>query len=256
MKRKNLNLAGRKLSYLDNEKPGQALVCLHGHFGCAAMFSFMENVHDGRLILLDQQGHGESDPGSSYRTADYLDDLAHLLAHEAIVKPILLGHSLGGVNAYCYAAQTGNVRLLIIEDIGTEVDCSNEFILQLPSSFASLYEAERELAKIGLPFDQYFLESIRYDGEHWKFQFDAAGMVTSQREMNGAHWQDWERITCPILLLHGTNSWACRTDNILAMPQRNPHAELIVYENAGHTLHDECREKFCADVRGFLQRHG
>ena len=79
-------------------------------------------------------------------------------------------------------------------------------------------------------------------------------MVVSQQEMNGDHWAKWDAITCPILLLHGTKSWASNTANILAMKERKPNTRLLVYEGAGHTLHDECRERFCADIKNFIGR--
>ncbi|WP_417069307.1 alpha/beta fold hydrolase [Niveibacterium terrae] len=252
MQRKTLQVGGQTLSYLDNERAGPTLICLHGHFGCAAMFSFMQHVHDGRLLLLDQRGHGLSEHFPTYRTDDYVDDLAALIAHEQISDPALLGHSLGGINAYTFAARYGNVSRLIIEDIGTEVDCSNEWVLKLPREFATVLDVEQALAAIGMDFEPYFTESLRYDGLKWRYLFDYDGMVVSQRQMNGDHWPQWDAITCPILLLHGTKSWASNTANILAMKERNPNTSLLIYEGAGHTLHDECRERFCADVKNFI----
>ena len=252
MKRKYADIDGRRVSYLDNEKEGPALVCLHGHFGCASMFTFLDGVHDGRLILADQRGHGLSDRASSYRTDDYCADLERILGLEGIREPVLLGHSLGGTNAMRYAATRAGVKALIIEDIGTIVQCSNESFRALPSSFDSVYDAHASFKKAGIGFDSYFMESLRYDGEKWKFNFDCVDMIESQIEMNGDHWSDWGRLACPILLMHGTKSWACTTENILEMGRRNDRAKVILYEGVGHTIRDEARERYCADVKNFL----
>ena len=252
MKRKEIHINGQKLSYLDNEQAGRALICLHGHFGCGALFSFMEDVFDGRLILIDQRGHGNSARGESYRTSDYVADLRAFCDTEHIDQPVLLGHSLGGVNAYHYAAETKNVHKLIVEDIGTEVDSSNEFILGFPREFRSLSEVQVAFEQAEMAFSPYFIESIRYDGTKWKFQFNYEDMVASQKEMNGQHWSQWEKVECPILLMHGRNSWACTTSNMQEMARRNKHARLIIYDDAAHSLHDDQRERFCSDVKVFL----
>jgi len=253
LKRKTLDINGRTLSYLDNEKDGQALVCLHGHFGCGAMFSFLNDIFSGRLILPDQRGHGYSGWCGEYATSGYVDDADRLLRHENVTRPIVLGHSLGGVNAYHYTARHKDVKALIVEDIGTEIELSNDFILEFPREFGTMWDAHKAFEKAGLEFDPYFLESVRHDGRVWKFQFDYEGMAKSQRGMNGAYWDVWESIECPILLLHGKNSWACTTDNILEMGRRNRNVKTIIYEDAGHTLHDEYRERFTADVIGFIR---
>jgi esterase len=252
MKRKEIIVNNHKISFLDNEKSGKVLICLHGHFGCGSMFSFMQTIFETRVILIDQRGHGNSEKCSSYRINDYMDDLVSFCVKEKIVNPILLGHSLGGTVIMHYAAENKNVEKLIIEDIGTEVECSNEFILKLPKYFSSLYEVEKAFESINMEFDQYFAESIRYDGEKWKFQFDYNDMVESQINMNGNHWEYWDKIEVPILLLHGEKSWASNTKNILEMKKRKTETQLIIYKETGHTLHDEKREQYCKDVKSFI----
>lgn len=101
--------------------------------------------------------------------------------------------------------------------------------------------------------DSYFGESLRYDGVSWRFTFDYQDMVDSQRQMNGNYWNEWKQLRCPTLLLHGTKSWACQTVNILAMQASRPSVELRLYDEAGHTLRDECRPRYCKDVAAFLQ---
>ena len=253
MRRKTLTKSN-KISYLDNEKDGQALVCLHGHFGCASMFTFLENEYSGRLILIDQRGHGYSDHCQTYRTDDYINDLKEVLQVERVANPIILGHSLGGVNAYHYASKYGNVKALIIEDIGTQVNCSNEFIKNLPNEFNSLYDIEVAFEKIDMKLDQYFLESISYDGLHWKFLFDYDGMVISQKEMNGIHWKYWDDLSCPVLLMHGTKSWACETKNIKEMKKRNKNTFLKIFDGVGHTIRDERRTEYIATIKEFLKQ--
>ncbi len=114
-----------KLSYLDADTEGMPLVALHAHWMEAATFRLLaESLASAwRLVALDQRGHGFSDHARSYRREDYLGDLEALLDHLGLKNVILRGNSLGGVNAYQYAAKRpGRVRALVVEDIGVEID--------------------------------------------------------------------------------------------------------------------------------------
>jgi esterase len=252
MKRKTMDINGLTISYLDNEKDGQAMVCLHGHFGTGSMFKFMEKNYSGRVIVPDLRGHGLSEHAASYKRDDYIDDLKKLIDNLGLENPILLGHSLGGVNVYQYASIYKNVSKIIVEDIGTEILSSNEFIADFPVLFDSIWDVSNEFEKRKRQLSSYFMESLYYDGLYWKFRFRYQDMIQSQIELNGDYWSDWENITCPILLLHGAQSWACKTSNIKEMASRNKHTILKIYENAGHAIHEDESERFCEDIKEFL----
>jgi len=57
-----------------------------------------------RLIALDQPGHGYTTHAAGYTRKHYLADLSALFDHLRINEAVILGHSLGGVNAYQFAA--------------------------------------------------------------------------------------------------------------------------------------------------------
>ena len=252
MKRKTICRDGVHLSFLDNEKHGPALICLHGHFGCASFYTFMAKVFEGRIILPDQRGHGLSDHAASYERSDYVEDLRCLIGELGLSEPILFGHSLGGANAYQYAATYGNVSMLIIEDIGTEIDGSNEFILALPESFDSIWDVHEAFKALDRTLTPAFSESLTYDGVKWKFRFDYADMVESQRCLNGDYRDDWKKIGCPVLLMRGGKSPVTTIENMREMIAWNPNASLAIFENAGHAIHNDERGVFCESIRRFL----
>jgi len=252
MKRKTIKINGLNISYLDNEILGQSLVCLHGHFGAGSMFKFLEKFYSGRIIIPDLRGHGFSDHASSYKREDYIDDLKKLIDNLELKNPILFGHSLGGTNVLQYASIYQNASKIIIEDIGTEVSSSNEFVANFPEIFDSIWDVNNEFIKQGRPLSLYFMESLYCDGLNWKFRFSYKDMIQSQIELNGNYWSDWENIKCPILLLHGAKSWACKTSNIKEMAERNKNVTLKIYENAGHAIHDDERKQFCEDIIEFI----
>jgi pimeloyl-ACP methyl ester carboxylesterase len=59
-----------------------------------------------RVVAVDLRGHGESDkPGQEYTMAGLADDLAWLCGQLGVEKPVVVGHSMGGVVALQLAAR-------------------------------------------------------------------------------------------------------------------------------------------------------
>lgn len=193
MKRKFFTSDALRLSYLDFEGDGRPiLVCLHGHFGNANMFApLAEALPDWHVYSLDQRGHGWSDHAESdgYRRADYIGDVLHFMDQILNGKPfVLLGHSLGGVNAYQVAAKRKDcVRGLIIEDIGAVVSDDLSFAASIVDSAPTLRALGESLKAFGISDARYFIESAYEDESGWHFRFDKQHLPVSQHELNG----DW-----------------------------------------------------------------
>ena len=116
MEREYFHHAGLRFSYLDQDNNAQAgnahagkrvLIALHAHIMEATTFAPLAAAlaPAWRVIALDQRGHGYSDHPSTYTREDYLGDLQALFEHLNLSGAVLLGNSLGGVNAYQFAAQ-------------------------------------------------------------------------------------------------------------------------------------------------------
>jgi esterase len=256
MQRKNQLINNLNISFLDNEKNGAALICLHGHFGTASNFAFIEKIFDGRVIIPDLRGHGLSEHAENYNIDEYLKDLEGLITFLNVKTPTIIGHSLGGIIAMVYEAKHQNSQMLIIEDIGTEVNGSNEFLNKFPGEFYSIYEVDKTFKDtLGRSLSTYFMESLYYDTISWKFRFNYDDMIKSQNAINGNYWNEWGKINCPVLIMKGAKSWATKKENVEEMINRNKMAELIHYQNAGHGIHDEEREKFCDDFTHFIKKN-
>ena len=72
------------------------------------------------LILMDARGHGLSDPPSASDPADaQVEDLAGLIRELKLVKPILMGHSMGSASVAWFAAKYPDIpRAIVLEDPG------------------------------------------------------------------------------------------------------------------------------------------
>lgn len=104
-----LHRDGVALYYERREGPGTPVVLIHG-WCCDHTFlapqaaHFADAGHD--VIAVDLRGHGHSDkPHQSYPIATFADDVAWICGALGLVRPILIGHSMGGVAAYDIACR-------------------------------------------------------------------------------------------------------------------------------------------------------
>lgn len=247
-----------KLSYLDfgGENPN-ILLMLHGHMGNARTFSELASKFpDWHVIALDQRGHGwsEHSPEKDYSREGYLADIHHFICQVLGETPVtLLGHSLGGVNAYQFAARYPElVKAVIVEDIGVEINSNLNFAEMLPKRSSSLKELRDSLLQAGLKAIDYFSESVFEDEAGWGFRSDLEGMSISQQHINGAWWEDWMSTACPILLIHGKKSFAMDVNHAELMVSRRPNTKLEVFAECGHGVHSDDLEGFYQVVKKFL----
>ena len=107
MNRSSFRRNGLTLSYLDSGGDAPVIIALHAHWMEGISFSsFAEAMRpEWRVIALDQRGHGHSSHANSYKRKDYLGDIEALFDHLHLEHAVLLGNSLGGVNAYGFAAK-------------------------------------------------------------------------------------------------------------------------------------------------------
>lgn len=246
---------GRKLSYLDFGGPGTPILALHGHYNEASVFAPMAEAlaPRWRVIALDQRGHGESDRAQRYERDDYVADVAAFHRHLGIGPVAVLGHSLGGVNAYQYAArQPDQVRALIVEDIGAVVDCDWSFTLRLPRHASSRQELVAALGSAAA----YLECSFRRSEGGWGFSFDLEHTVASQKALNGDHWQDWTAVACPTLLIRGTRSDELASTHAADMIARRAGKAFLAELPAGHVVHHDAPAQFAAAVEEFLSVQG
>jgi pimeloyl-ACP methyl ester carboxylesterase len=57
-------------------------------------------------VAADLRGHGQSDkPHDTYTIQLFADDPAFLCGELGLAKPVVIGHSMGGVVAFAFAAR-------------------------------------------------------------------------------------------------------------------------------------------------------
>jgi len=99
---------GAKLAFEQTGSGSPPVVLVHGwtcnHTYFAPQRDHLAKRH--RVVSVDLRGHGESDPSTTAYTIDgFADDVAWLIGELGLSKPIVIGHSMGGMTALALAAR-------------------------------------------------------------------------------------------------------------------------------------------------------
>ncbi len=253
---RTLDVDGLRLHYLDWATPGAPpVVCVHGYTSSAQAFSALARRLRDRhhVVAADVRGHGESGWSSSgaYRYADQVGDLAALVDKLGLARFTLVGTSMGGIIAMAYAgAHPDRLARLVINDIGPDVEVGSQRITQMvgsrPDEFATLDDAmayRRQMSPIVAgrsPEDQRELAlgvlRQRPDGR-WVWKMDPE--YIRQRVRVGAPqrpalWPALPRVTCPTLVVRGSDSDVLSESQARRMVAALPKGELVTVPGVGH----------------------
>ena len=112
-----------RLAYEEAGQGEPAMLFVHGWSCNRAFFGpqIEHFSHQRRCVGVDLRGHGDSDkPRQDYTMEGFADDLAWLCQQLQIARPVVVGHSMGGVVALVLAAQYPElVRAIVMVDGGT-----------------------------------------------------------------------------------------------------------------------------------------
>ncbi|MGW2343626.1 alpha/beta fold hydrolase [Streptomyces sp. NPDC001661] len=255
-KRSAFTIDGRTLSYLDFGGPGRPLIALHGHMSEGASYADLADrlAPEWRVIAPDQRGHGASGRAPDYSREGYLADLEALMDHLGLDRAVFLGHSLGAINAYQFAARhPGRVTALVNVEgcaaLGLDGANPLAFVLGLPHGVSpSREEFEAQLG----PFAEHFGDSVRErpDGT-WGLHFHPKDIHESEDQVHGDHWADWTGSGCPALLVRGSKGGVLPAEQAREMVARRPGARLVALET-DHFVYAADPAGFADAVRDFL----
>lgn len=111
---------GVRIHYLRTGGAKPPVVLLHGLLGSGACWTPLARALEGEfdVVMPDARGHGDSSaPRHGYRYDDLASDVAGLVRGLQLSRPVLLGHSMGGMTAAVVASRgAGMIRGLILVD--------------------------------------------------------------------------------------------------------------------------------------------
>lgn len=266
-------VSGLRLHYQEwGMSSAPAIVMLHGFGVSGHMFDeFAERMEDRyRLIAIDQRGHGDSDWSNEgdYSRDAFVEDLEGFRKALSLDRFILIGHSMGGLNAVSYTVKyPQHIRALILVDVGPEA--AKEGVDNIMRFTRGPDELEfEEFVEMAHRFNQRrTLENIRERMRHrlrpteggkytWKFdrrfREPESGLTIGSKLSNDKTWQLFRRISVPVLIVRGGESDVLTQDVAERAAREMQRARLVVVPGAGHSVPGDNPDDFTQAVREFL----
>lgn len=222
-------MSGIVLIHRESGNPAATpVVLLHGLTSSADTWDVVAAglADRARLIAVDQRGHGASPWPGEYGYALMRDDLLLTLEKLDLLgrRPVLVGHSMGGVVALLAAqARPDAFAALVLED---------------PPPPVPLFRAVEERPDGPLPYDWDVVAAIHADvaapDPRW--------------------WADIAQVPCPVLVIGGSASHIPQ-GLLTDMAARFPRGRYLAIDT-DHQVHTNRPAEFIAAVRAHLDECG
>jgi pimeloyl-ACP methyl ester carboxylesterase len=243
---------------------GPAVVLLHGigSRGVSWVPVAEELANDYRLVIPDLRGHGASShPEHGYLLADYVRDVDAVLTTLGLDRPLIIGHSLGGMVVLQWAiANPAKAAAIVLEDAP---------MIRGGDGVAELFDGWIALSRLSVP------EAEAYYAEHnpqWsaaECHRRAVGITSVAPNVFAEMRADmlaqggevvipsYSGIASPLLLVYGDVATGGMVPSF--------HADAFTATVAGsraihipggtHGLHRDSKPEFLAAVLPFLREH-
>ena len=265
MRSRKIRTRAGHVSYLETgEDHARSVVFLHGIGGGAGLFARQVEAlgPQMRILAWDMPGYGGSDPIERCSVDGYAEAFAAFLGALGIERPILVGHSLGGLIVQaCLARGLGGARAAVLAQTaaafgGRDPAWAEDFVR---ARLAPLDEGRtmRSLAAgmvAGMIGDGPDADGVALAERMIAETPEAAFRAGTLALVGFDRREDLARIGVPILLVAGTRDLNAPAATMARMAERIPGAELVTVEGCGHLVMLERPETFTELIRSFADR--
>ncbi len=290
-----VSAGGLRLHFRDWGGPGRVpAIALHGFALNARSWDEVAPALSRRLRLLafDQRGHGLSEwaPAlSDYSREHMVRDVEEVVAALGLDRPVVIGHSMGGMNALTFAARNPEkLRALVLVDVGPEVrvDGAQEVVRFVAGPYemdsldawvehtAKYYpwrSKERIRARLEVSLRKTATGKLARQYDERFRSADFPGVAQQARETRAqrgeAEWSGWaqgpthqaedlwslaRRLRAPTLLVHGGASPVLTREMAERFAAAVPCVRLVTIPGAGHSVAGDAPDEFAKVANEFL----
>lgn len=273
-----------RLHYVDWGNPdAPPLILQHGGADHCRSWDWVaqELRHDWHVICPDIRGHGDSswNQDGNYDLNAMVYDFAQLVHTLGYDQVSIVAHSLGSLVTSRYAGLFPDKvrRFVDIEGLGPNLDFMgrrppeeigdryrrwiNEKRAAAgrePKKYPTLEAAYSRMKEVNGHLTDAHARHLTIHGASrnedgsWSWKFDPHFYVTFFNDLGLEEVsQLWQAITCPVLMMHGQDSFASNPEQDGRIRYFRD-ARVVSFEQAGHWLHHDKFDKFMAELRAFL----
>jgi pimeloyl-ACP methyl ester carboxylesterase len=267
---------GVRLHYLDwgrDERP--ALLFLHGgaltaHTWDLVCLALRADFH---CLAVDQRGHGDSEwsPTLEYEPDAHARDIRGLLQRLDLRRPVLIGQSLGGLNAMTYATTAADqLGGIVMVDVGPSVHSSGvrrvaDFVMGDPGrgSVEDFLQRARAFNPRRDPrlLRYSLLHNLRpLADREWTWKYDRRGLtpdyIVSIEKSLERLGDLTQTVTCPVLVVRGGDSDAFTDTDAASFAASLPDGRWATIAGAGHTVQGDNPRGLIQVLTDFLSEIG
>ncbi len=253
-----------------------AVVLLHGYAETSEAWTetAQDLAREFRVIAIDQRGHGQSDRATDrdYTRATQMEDLEAIIESLGLRSVTLIGHSMGGANAICYAAEHPEMTtaLVVVETAPEVLRSGIETIRRLlatGATFASLNDAIESFREFFPYATTEQIErrvraslTVNDDGAYvWDFDPIFRDPTSrppdpdpGQRRLSDL-WDCADRVQCPTMIVRGSETDMLTPEAIQRLHRRVSGSRVSLIEDAGHSVPTDQPAALSLNIREFLQ---
>jgi len=237
---------------------GPSLLLLHGITDTWRSFEPVQPwlPPDWHVVSMTQRGHGGSSSAASYRTRDFAADAAAMVATLELPPVLVVGHSMGAVNALRLAIDhPAAVRGVVaaggfasFSDKPELVDFVQGQMLtldeQVPRELAESFQRDTVAGPVAPGLLQTMVdECLRTPAATWRGAFAALLDDDFSTELH--------KVQVPVLLPWGDADAFSPESDQQRLQRQLPRATRVVYNGVGHALHWEQPRRFADDLMAF-----
>jgi proline iminopeptidase len=230
-----------------------------------------------QLVYLDHRGQGRSARGNpaTYTLDNNVDDLEALRSYLGLEQIVVIGGSYGGMVGLAYASRyPDRVSRLIVYATAA----SHEFIPRAQQilqergtpeqiaiakflwagSFTSEAQLNDYFQILGPLYSQTFQPQTFQPGgaaDAWQrtvLSIDAINTAFGGFLRTYDLRPELPRITAPTLVIGGRHDWICAPEFSIEIAATVPNAQLIIFEQSGHSIRSDQPEDLLQAIRDFV----